>query len=126
MAHQREGRKLGRTTAHRFALLNNLAVALFRNEQIKTTESRAKELRRYVDEIISTAKKGGLSSIRKVKKRINDGEILKKIFDSIVPALGDRKSGYTGIIKTGYRAGDRAKMVIIKLILPKDAEEKKK
>lgn len=123
---RRVGKKLGRTTAHRFALLNSLATALFRNEQIKTTESKAKELKRYVDEIISTAKRGGLSNIRKIKKKIKDGEIIKKIFDSIVPSFGDRQSGFTGIIKTGYRAGDRAKMVIIKLLLPKTAEEKKK
>lgn len=126
MAHERGGKKLGRTTSHRFALLNNLAAALFRNEQIKTTEPKAKELRRYVDEIISTAKRGGLLNIRKINKKIKDRGIIKKIFDSIVPSFGDRQSGFTGIIKTGYRAGDRAKMVIIKLMLPKAEEGKKK
>ena len=70
MSKSREGKKLGRTTAHRFALLNSLATSLFRNEQIKTTEAKAKELRRYVDNIITTAKKGGLPNIRRVKRKI--------------------------------------------------------
>jgi len=126
MALGRDGRKLGRTSPHRMALLNNLAVSLFRNERIVTTEQKAKELRRCVDGIITSAKKGGLPNIRRVNKKIRDKKVLKKIFDTIIPSVSGRQSGYTSIIKTGYRNGDRAKMVIIKLILSETAVEKNK
>jgi len=109
-------RKLKRTQSHRKALLVNLATALLRSGRIHTTEPKAKELRRFVDGIISDAKKGGLSSIRKVNALIRDGAILKKIFGEIVEAVKERQSGFTRIIKTGHRQGDGARMVIIELV----------
>ncbi len=126
MAQGRVGRRLSRSSSHRMALLNNLVTSLFRNDRIVTTEQKAKELRRYVDGIITSAKKGGLSNIRSINKKIKDKEVFKKLFDIIVPSLSGRHSGYTGIIKTGYRKGDRAKMVIIRLIFSETAAEKDK
>lgn len=125
MVEGRSGKKLGRTTSHRFALFSNLAKALIINNEIRTTEAKAKELRRYVDSIITVAKRGGLSGIRQVKKKIGDKEAIKKIFENIVPGLKDRPGGYTRMVKIGYRTGDRAKMVMVKLILPEDKEGKK-
>jgi len=117
-------RKLKRTKSHRKALLVNLARALFKAGRINTTEQKAKELRRIVDEIISDAKKGGLSNIRKVKAIIRDNEILEKIFKEVVAAVKDRNSGFTRIIKTGYRQGDGARMVIIELV-DREAEKER-
>ena len=118
-----ERRRLGKTSSSRLALLNGLLTALLRNEKISTTDAKAKELKRYADEIITTAKKGGLSNIRRVNRTIRDKEILKKLFDKIVPAFAGRSSGYTSIIKTGYRQGDRAKTVIIRLVISKAKTE---
>jgi large subunit ribosomal protein L17 len=112
------GRKLGRTTSERKALLVNLASQLFRHEQIITTEAKAKELRRFAEKVISKAKKGNFNSLREVKKEIRDKEVIKKIFESLVPRFKERKGGYTKIIKLGYRQGDRARVDLVKLCGP--------
>jgi len=118
MREGRAGRKLGRTTSGRKALLISLATALFRHEQIITTEAKAKELRRFAEKVITRAKKGGLSSFREVNKDIKDKEVINKIFETLVPRFKEREGGYTKIIKLGYRQGDRARVDLVKLCGP--------
>lgn len=118
MREGRAGRKLGRTTSGRKALLISLATALFRHEQIITTEAKAKELRRFAEKVITRAKKGGLSSFREVNKEIKDKEVINKIFETLVPRFKEREGGYTKIIKLGYRQGDRARVDLVKLCGP--------
>jgi len=123
MREGRAGRKLGRTTSERKALLVNLATALFRHEEIITTEAKAKELRRFAEKVITRAKRGGLNSFREVKKEIRDKEIIKKIFETLVPRFKERKGGYTKIVKLGYRQGDRVRVDLVKLCGPLEKSE---
>jgi len=123
MPEGRAGRKLGRTTSGRKALLISLATALFRHEQIITTEAKAKELRRFAEKVITRAKKGGLSSFREVNKDIKDKEVINKIFETLVPRFKEREGGYTKIIKLGYRQGDRARVDLVKLCGPLEKAE---
>jgi len=123
MPEGRAGRKLGRTTGERKALLANLATELFKHEEIVTTEAKAKELRRFAERVISSAKKGGLNSFREVKREIRDKEVIKKIFETLVPRFKEREGGYTKIIKLGYRQGDRARVDLVKLCGPLEKSE---
>jgi len=123
MPEGRAGRKLGRTTGERKALLANLATELFKHEEIVTTEAKAKELRRFAERVISSAKKGGLNSFREVKREIRDKEVIKKIFETLVPRFKEREGGYTKIIKLGYRQGDRARVDLVKLCGPSEKSE---
>ena len=123
MPEERAGRKLGRTTGERKALLANLATELFKHEEIVTTEAKAKELRRFAERVISSAKKGGLNSFREVKREIGDKEVIKKIFETLVPRFKEREGGYTKIIKLGYRQGDRARVDLVKLCGPLEKSE---
>jgi len=123
MPEERAGRKLGRTTGERKALLANLATELFKHEEIVTTEAKAKELRRFAERVISSAKKGGLNSFREVKREIRDKEVIKKIFETLVPRFKEREGGYTKIIKLGYRQGDRARVDLVKLCGPSEKSE---
>ena len=123
MREGRAGRKLGRTTSERKALLVNLATALFRHEEIITTEAKAKELRRFAEKVITRAKKGGWNSFREVNREIKDKEVIKKIFENLVPRFKEREGGYTKIIKLGYRQGDRAKVDLVKLCGPLEKSE---
>jgi len=116
MRHKRKGRKLGRTSAHRKAMLANMAVALFQHEKIKTTEPKSKELRRTAEKLITLAKRGDLHARRLAAKTIRDKVILKKLFDEIGPRYVDRNGGYTRIIKLGMRFGDGAHMAVIELV----------
>lgn len=123
MREGRAGRKLGRTTSERKALLVSLATALFRHEQIITTEAKAKELRRFAEKVITRAKKGGTSSFREVNREIKDKEVINKIFETLVPRFKEREGGYTKIIKLGYRQGDRARVDLVKLCGPLEKSE---
>jgi len=123
MIEGRAGRKLGRTTSERKALLANLAMALFRHEEVITTEAKAKELRRFAEKVITKAKKGRPSSFREVKKEIRDKKVINKIFETLVPRFQERKGGYTKIIKLGYRQGDRARIDLVKLCGPLEKSE---
>jgi len=123
MREGRAGRKLGRTTSERKALLVSLATALFRHEQIITTEAKAKELKRFAEKVITRAKKGGLNSFRGVNKEIKDKEVINKIFETLVPRFKEREGGYTKIIKLGYRQGDRARIDLVKLCGPLEKAE---
>jgi len=116
MAKYRPYRKLGRTQAHREATLRNLATALFQYEKIRTTEAKAKELRRYSEKIITEAKKNDLSARRAVARKIKDPIVNKKIFEIFVPRYQNRFGGYTQIFKIGFRDSDSAQLCLIKLI----------
>ncbi len=116
MRHRVGGRKLSRTSAHRTALFRNQAAALIKHEQIVTTVAKAKELRPYVEKLITLAKKGGLSNRRLAMARLLDETQLAKLFDTLGARYADRNGGYTRIIKTGPRASDASLMAIIEFV----------
>ena len=116
MRHGISGRKLQRKTGHRHALLRNLAAALVKHEQIMTTAPKAKELRPYVEKLVTLAKRGGLSNRRLAMSRLGDETQLKKLFDVLAERYSDREGGYTRIIKAGYRASDAAPMAVIEFV----------
>ena len=116
MRHKVGGRKLQRTSAHRAALFRNMSAALIKHEQITTTLAKAKELRPYIEKLITLAKKGGLSNRRLAHARLLDDAQLVKLFDVIAARYADRNGGYTRVIKTGPRASDAASMAIIEFV----------
>jgi large subunit ribosomal protein L17 len=116
MRHRVAGRKLQRTSSHRAALFRNMAAALIKHEQITTTVPKAKELRPYVEKLITLAKKGGLSNRRLAHARLLDDAQLVKLFDTLAARYADRPGGYTRIIKAGIRASDAAPIAIIELV----------
>ena len=116
MRHRMKGRRMQRTGAHRQALLKNLSAALIKHEQIKTTLPKAKELRPYVEKLITLAKKGGLSNRRLAHSRLMDETQEKKLFGDLAERYSDRNGGYTRIIKAGFRDSDAAAMAIIELV----------
>ena len=116
MRHGHSGRKLQRKSGHRAALLRNLAAALVKHEQIMTTAPKAKELRPYVEKLITLAKRGGLSNRRLALSRLGDETQLKKLFDVLAERYAGREGGYTRVIKASLRAGDAAPMAVIELV----------
>ena len=116
MKHNITHRKLNRTTSHRKALLMNLSNSLIKHEQITTTLSKAKELRPFVEKIITLGKKGDLVSRRKAISILQDQKNTKKIFDVISERYKERSGGYTRIIKVGNRFGDNSPTAIIELV----------
>jgi large subunit ribosomal protein L17 len=127
MRHRVGHRKLGRITPHRRALLRNLATALFENERIRTTLMKAKELRPYAERLITLAKRDGdgLHARRLVRRDIQDGEVVKKLFDTLGTRFATRPGGYTRILRLGPRRGDGAEMAIVELIGSEYKPEKK-
>jgi large subunit ribosomal protein L17 len=116
MRHRVGGRKLQRTSAHRLALFRNMSAALIKHEQITTTVAKAKELRPYVEKLVTLAKKGGLSNRRLAHSRLLDDAQLVKLFDVLAARYADRNGGYTRIIKAGIRASDASPMAIIEFV----------
>jgi len=116
MRHKKKGRKLGRKVGNRRALLMNLALQLITHKRIKTTDSKAKELRMFIEPLITLAKKNDVHSRRMVIKKIPDKNIVKILFDDIAPNYIDRPGGYTRIVKLGYRDNDRAPVSIIEFV----------
>ena len=116
MRHRVAGRKLQRTTAHRNALFRNMAAALIKHEQITTTVAKAKELRPYVEKLVTLAKRGGLSNRRLAQSRLMDDAQLAKLFDVIATRYADRNGGYTRIIKAGIRSSDAAPIAVIEFV----------
>ena len=123
MRHRVAGRKLQRTSAHRAAMFRNMAAALIKHEQITTTTAKAKELRPYVEKLVTLAKKGGLSNRRLAHARLMDDTQLTKLFDVIAARYADRNGGYTRIIKAGIRQSDAAPIAVIELV-DRDVEAK--
>lgn len=117
MRHRMVGRKFNRTSEHRKALFINMASALIKHEQIKTTLPKAKDLRRVVERLITIAKKGDLSARRLLLSRLrNDRAMVTKLIDVIAPRYTDRHGGYTRVLKAGFRYGDMAPMAYIELV----------
>ena len=116
MRHNKRGRKLRRKTAHRKALMSNLAVALITHKKIKTTDAKAKELRTYVEPLITFAKRGDLHARRQVLKKIRHKSVVRELFDNIGPSFSDRNGGYTRITKLGFRDNDCAPVSIIEFV----------
>jgi len=129
--HLKSGRKLGRTSEHRLALMRNLVTSLYKYERIETTLAKAKELRSPAEKLITMAKNGTLHARRNAFKMVRDKTILKKLFDNIGPRYSTRNGGYTRIFKLGNRMGDCAPMAIIELVdrdlasAPKRKQKKK-
>lgn len=116
MRHNIDHRKLGRTTEHRTAMLRNQAISLIKNDRIKTTLPKAKELKRFVEKLITLAKRDTLQARRLVARDIQDLEALKKLFGTIAPLNSQRQGGYTKIVRYGFRIGDGAEEAIIELV----------
>ena len=116
MRHRSGGRKLQRTSAHRTALFRNMSAALIKHEQITTTVAKAKELRPYVEKLVTLAKKGGLSNRRLAHARLQDDAQLKKLFDVLAPRYAGRPGGYVRVLKAGFRASDQAAMAVIEFV----------
>ena len=125
MKHNIRHRKLNRTSTHRKALLMNLSNALLKHEQITTTLPKAKELRSFVEKIISLGKKGKLHARRKANSLLQDERNIKRIFEVFAQRYKDRNGGYTRIIKLGNRYGDNAQTAVIELV-DRDIEAKGK
>ena len=109
-------RKLGRTSAHRKAMLRNLVTDLFREGRITTTDTRAKEARRQAEKLITLAKRGDLHARRQVLAYVYDETVVAKLFDEIAPKYEDRQGGYTRIMKLGPRQGDNSEMAFLELV----------
>jgi large subunit ribosomal protein L17 len=116
MPHQIAKKRLSRTDGHRKALLRNLATSFFKYEKIETTSTKAKEISKVVDRLITTARRGDLHSRRLVAEFLQEPAVTKKLCDQIAPALKDRNGGYTRIIKTRVRPGDAAEMSLLELV----------
>ena len=116
MRHGISQRKLSRKSGHRKALFRNMSAALIKHEQIVTTLPKAKELRPYVEKLVTLAKRGGLSNRRLAQARLLDETQLKKLFDVLAERYSDRDGGYTRIIKAGYRESDSAQLAIIEFV----------
>lgn len=116
MRHRVKGRKLSRTHSHRAALLNSLATSLLKHKRIKTTLAKAKEARRHVEALITKAKRNDLHARRHVMRFVHDKEVVKELFNEVVPKIGERPGGYTRVVKIGSRIGDAAPMAILELV----------
>ena len=124
MRHQKAGRKFNRTSAHRQAMLSNMAASLFKHELIKTTLPKAKELRRVAEPLITLAKNDGVANRRLAFSRLRDDVAVGKLFTTLGPRYANRPGGYLRILKCGFRAGDNAPMAYVELVdQPEVAEE---
>ncbi|MCD6168951.1 MAG: 50S ribosomal protein L17 [Candidatus Latescibacteria bacterium 4484_181] len=116
MRHLKKGRKLGRTSSHRKAMLRNLVTSLIEYEAVKTTDAKAKEMRALAEKMITLAKRGDLHARRQVLEVLRGKKATAKLFDTIAPRFAEREGGYTRIIKIGQRKGDGAPISLIELI----------
>lgn len=126
MRHRNDGYKLGRETAHRWALFRNLLVALFRHERITTTEAKARAVRGLADHMIGLAKRENLHARRQVLAMVPDTQVVNRLFDTIAARFSDRHGGYTRIIKAGVRRGDGASLVLLELVDRAEVPKKEK
>src|SRR4051795_5583654 len=116
MRHRVGGRKLQRTSSHRAALFRNMAAALIKHEQITTTTAKAKELRPYIEKLVTLAKRGGLSNRRLAQSRLMDDAQLSKLFDVLAPRYADRDGGDPRVIRAGIRSSDAAPIAVIEFV----------
>src|SRR5262245_8717515 len=123
MRHRVAGVKLNRSPAHRRALFRNLVTALIEREAIRTTDAKAKELRRWADRVITLGKRGTLAARRRAARIIGRRSVLRKLFDEVAPRYTDRQGGYTRVVKLGVRAGDAAPVSMVELVERQGADE---
>lgn len=116
MRHRNQGRKLGKTSSHRTAMFANMAAALIKHEQIKTTLPKAKELRPFVEKLVTLSRRNNLHARRQALSTIRDETQVKKLFDVIGPRYAARPGGYTRVLKAGFRYGDHAPMAVIEFV----------
>jgi large subunit ribosomal protein L17 len=116
MRHGKSGKKLGRTSSHRKAMLRNMVTSLFKYEKIQTTDSKAKELRKVADKMVTLGKRGDLHARRQAASYVRDSDVVVKLFSDLSERFRERNGGYTRTVKTGYRVGDNAPMSIVELI----------
>jgi len=126
MRHRKKTKKLGRKTAHRKALLSNMAIALIKHKSIQTTTVKAKVLRSYIEKLITMAKKDTIAARREVYSKVHSRDIVKILFDEVAPKFADKEGGYTRITKIGFRKGDGAETALIELLLEKEEKKPKK
>jgi len=125
MRHKSGGRKLQRTGAHRIAMFRNMSASLIKHEQITTTVAKAKELRPFVEKLVTLAKKGDLHARRQAISQVRDVPQVGKLFETIGPRYAERNGGYIRIMKAGFRHGDNAPMAVIEFV-DRDVEAKGK
>ena len=123
MRHGIAGRKLNRTSSHRQAMFANMSAALIKHEQITTTLPKAKELRPFVEKLVTLGKRGTLHARRQAISKVRDVEMVGKLFDTLAPRYADRQGGYIRIMKAGFRYGDSAPMAVIEFV-DRDPEAK--
>ena len=116
MRHGNAHRKLGRTTSHRLAMFRNMAASLVKHEQITTTLPKAREIRPYMEKLVTLAKHGGLSNRRLAHARLGDDAQLVKLFEVLAPRYADRPGGYVRIVKAGIRRSDATPMAIVEFV----------
>lgn len=126
MRHLVKGKKLGRSTSHRKATMKALACSLIEHKSIQTTVTKAKELRRYIEPVITKAKVDSSHTRRRAFSSLQDKQAVNILFDDIIPEVGDRPGGYTRVLKLGFRLGDSAEMALIELVDFSDYEPEKK
>jgi large subunit ribosomal protein L17 len=123
MRHRVAGVKLGRTPAHRRSLFRNLVTALLEHEAVRTTDVKAKEVRRWADRLITLGKRGTLHARRRAAMIVRRRHVVKKLFDELAPRYRARNGGYTRVVKLGQRVGDAALMSLVELVDRRGAEE---
>ena len=116
MRHNKSGRRLGRNSSHRSAMMRNMVTSLILHEKITTTDARAKELRKIADKMITLGKRGDLHARRQALTVIRERKVVAKLFDMVAPRYKDRPGGYTRIIRLENRTGDNAPMAVIELV----------
>jgi large subunit ribosomal protein L17 len=116
MRHQKAGRKFGRTMEHRKAMSRNLVTSLLDHGRIETTEAKGKELRRWAERVITTAKTDNVAARRAVDAIVEDREVTERLFSKLMPRIKDRPGGSTRVLKIGPRQGDGAPMVLVELV----------
>ena len=122
MRHRKAGKRLGRTTSHRLAMVRNMVTALLDHERIVTTTPKAKEVRKVADKMITLGKRGDLHARRQALSVVRDKSVVAKLFSKLRDEYMDRNGGYTRIIQTGNRAGDAAPMAILELVNYKEED----
>jgi len=122
MRHRVAGVKLSRTTSHRRALFRNMVTALLEHEAIRTTDAKAKEIRRWADRMITLGKEGTLHARRRAASVLRRASVVKKLFEDIAPRYAERHGGYTRVVKLGHRLGDAAHLSVVELVERKGAE----
>ncbi len=126
MRHRKSGLKLNKTTSHRNAMFRNMVTSLFKHERIKTTDAKAKELRRWADHLVTLAKRGDLHARRQALSIVREKDVVHRLFEDAVEKFGGSSGGYTRVVKLGQRPGDAASVSMIELISSEKSEKKSK